>query len=424
MTINSNRQYRILGDGAFISNDDLNSGFNNNDLIVGGSGTGKTGGYVIPNIMCGYGNMVITDTKSRLIRLLGPELRKMGYDISVIDLVNPELSDAYNPLDYIRKYVKDGKEEYRNKDIVSLARAMMPARSKHDPFWEDSARTVLSFLLSFTLEALHDEDHHIGTVVELYRLLTGTRNIEKFESWCIAHPDSFAAKKYGMFSGCVSVDRTWACICQFLAEGLDLFDFKEMDLIFGKSGRKRKQLRISDLWEKKKVVFLNISDTDRYADKIANLLYTQFFQQLCLEADTRRKGRLDIPVRFILDDFAANVYIEDFDKLISVLRSRNISVSVIVQSLTQLQSMYSKEQADTIITNCDHLLYLGGQDIETANYIGYRSNKTVEHVLLMPPGKAYLIERGSLGKMIDRVTPYQSVRKFPVTSEKTKEITR
>lgn len=120
--------------------------------------------------------------------------------------------------------------------------------------------------------------------------------------------------------------------------------------------------------------------------------------------------RIDTGKPVILDDFAANVYIEDFDKLISVIRSRNISVSVILQSLTQLQSMYSKEQADTIVTNCDHLLYLGGQDIETARYIGYRSNKTEDHILLMPIGKAYLIERGKLGIMVDRVPPYEIER--------------
>ena len=112
-------------------------------------------------------------------------------------------------------------------------------------------------------------------------------------------------------------------------------------------------------------------------------------------------------MRFVLDDFAANVYIENFDKLVSVIRSRNISVSIILQSLTQLQSMYSKEQADTIVTNCDHLLYLGGQDIETARYVGYRSNRTEDNILLMPIGKAYLIERGKRGILIDRIPPYE-----------------
>ena len=187
-------------------------------------------------------------------------------------------------------------------------------------------------------------------------------------------------KKYAMFCGVMNVDRTWGCISQFLAEALEPFDFREMEYIFGRTGAGKK-INLSDLWEKKKVIFLNISDTDRYADRSRKICFTlKALQVLCAEADLRKRGKdCRRPVRFILDDFAANVYIEDFDKLISVIRSRNISVSVILQSLTQLQSMYSKEQADTIVTNCDHLLYLGGQDIETARYIGYRSNKTEDH---------------------------------------------
>lgn len=249
----------------------------------------------------------------------------------------------------------------------------------------------------------------MSSIVELYRQLGMENGKKRFEVWCMEHPNSFAAKKYAMFCGVMNVDRTWGCISQFLAEALEPFDFREMEYIFGRTGAGKK-INLSDLWEKKKVIFLNISDTDRYADRVANLFYTQALQVLCAEADLRNEGRLPRPVRFILDDFAANVYIEDFDKLISVIRSRNISVSVILQSLTQLQSMYSKEQADTIVTNCDHLLYLGGQDIETARYIGYRSNKTEDHILLMPIGKAYLIERGKLGIMVDRVPPYEIER--------------
>ena len=118
-------------------------------------------------------------------------------------------------------------------------------------------------------------------------------------------------------------------------------------------------------------------------------------------------GRLKTPVRFILDDFASSVYIDNFDKIISVIRSRNISVSVILQSLSQLDALYTKGQANTIITNCDHLLYLGGQDINTASYIGHRSNKTEDNVMLMPAGKAYFIERGKRCILIDRVPPYE-----------------
>lgn len=400
---------RLLGKGQWISNDDIQSGFNNNDLVVGGSGSGKTGGYMIPNIRQGNGNMVITDTKSTLHKRLGEQLRRQGYDVSVLDFVNPEKSGKYNPLEYIRTVNHSGVEEYNHKDIISLARILVPTRIKHDPFWEESARTVMSFLIAFTLEALKEEEHCMHSIVELYRQLGQENGRKRFEVWCMEHPDSFAAKKYAMFRGVTNVDRTWECISQFLSEALEPFDFREMEMIFGYTGT-GKTIRLSDLWEKKTAIFLNISDTRRFTDRVANLFYTQALQVLCAQADLREEGRLPRPVRFMLDDFAANVYIEDFDKLISVIRSRNISVSVILQSLTQLQAMYSKEKADTIVTNCDHMLYLGGQDIETARYIGYRSGKTEDHILLMPMGKAYLIERGKKGILIDRIPPYEAER--------------
>ena len=402
-----NQNSRILGKGQWVSNDDIGSGYNNNDLIIGGSGSGKTGGYVIPNVRLGNENMIITDTKSTLYRRLGKELRQQGYDVSVLDFANPEKSDGYNPLSYIRVEKRGKDEEYSNKDIVSLARILVPIKVKNDPFWEDSARTVMSFLIAFTMEGLRKEDHCMTSVVELFRQLNREDGRKRFELWCMEHPNSFAAKKYAMFQGIIHTEKTWSCITQFLAEALEPYDFREMEMIFGNKKTDRANIRFSDLWQKKKAIFLNISDTDRYADRTASLFYTQAFQVLCARADRETSGRLPRPVRFILDDFAANVYIENFDKLISVIRSRNMSVSVILQSLTQLQSMYTKEQASTIVTNCDHLLYLGGQDIETAKYVGYRSNKTEDNVLLMPMGKAYLIERGRKGVLIDRIPPYE-----------------
>lgn len=433
---------RILGQGQLVSNDDLHSGFNNNDLIVGGSGSGKTGGYVIPNIRQGYGNMIVTDTKSQLCRLLGPQLTRMGYKVSVLDFVSPENSVAYNPLDYIRTFSTGSSADhaagassnyasnrsavtcssgrsyagytsgkpavnYSQKDVVSLARLIVPGLFDKDPFWEDNARTVITFLIAYTMESSRPELRTMKTVVSAYRQLLSTPKF--FENWVSRHPYGFAAKKFDMFKNVMSVDRTWNCIVQYVSTALEPYDFAEMDCIFG--SKNKNKFTFEDMLHEKRILFLNISDTDRYADRLANLFYAQAMQQLCGMADKSSKGRLPQPVRFILDDFASNVYIEDFDKLISVIRSRNISVSVILQSLTQLEGMYSRAQANTIITNCDHLLYLGGQDIDTAHYIGYRSNKTEETVLLMPMGKAYLIERGKRGALIDRVQPYAEASK-------------
>lgn len=274
MGIYEKNNCRILGKGQWISNDDIKSGLNNNDLIIGGTGSGKTGGYVIPNIRQANGNMVITDTKSILYKKLGKELEKQGYDVSILDFVNPERSDTYNPLEYIRTVNHFGLADYNHKDIISLSRVLVPTRIKHDPFWEESARTVMAFLIAFTLEALREEDHCMSSIVELYRQLGMENGKKRFEVWCMEHPNSFAAKKYAMFCGVMNVDRTWGCISQFLAEALEPFDFREMEYIFGRTGAGKK-INLSDLWEKKKVIFLNISDTDRYADRVANLFYTR-----------------------------------------------------------------------------------------------------------------------------------------------------
>lgn len=181
MGIYEKNNCRILGKGQWISNDDIKSGLNNNDLIIGGTGSGKTGGYVIPNIRQANGNMVITDTKSILYKKLGKELEKQGYDVSILDFVNPERSDTYNPLEYIRTVNHFGLADYNHKDIISLSRVLVPTRIKHDPFWEESARTVMAFLIAFTLEALREEDHCMSSIVELYRQLGMENGKKRFE---------------------------------------------------------------------------------------------------------------------------------------------------------------------------------------------------------------------------------------------------
>ena len=405
---------RVLAANRYASDDDIRSGLNNNDLIIGCSGSGKTGGYVIPNIRRHHGSMIITDTKKQLYRMLKRDLTSAGYKVYLLDFTDPEQSMGYNPLDYIRRKKRNASadqeeqtEVCNSKDILSIANILSPTKMKDDPFWETSARTVISFLIAFTLEALFPEEQDMLSVVDLYRQLSVPSGKNVLEQWCDDNPDSFAAKKYGMFRGIYDADRTWACIQQFVAAALDIFDFAEIQPLFRCSDKER-CLDLHKIGQEKTAVFLNVSDTDRYADKLVNLFYLQALQVLCQDADRMRPmGRLQIPVRFILDDFAANACIEDFDKIISVIRSRNISVSVILQNMTQLYSLYSEDKAATILNNCDHVLYLGGQDITTAEYIGTRCGKTAETVLLMPADKAYLIEKGKKGELVDKKIPYE-----------------
>lgn len=180
---------------------------------------------------------------------------------------------------------------------------------------------------------------------------------------------------------------------------------------------------ISSLGTQKTALFLNVSDTDRTFDKLVNVFYTQTLQILCYLADSNFDGRLKIPLRIIMDDFAASVRIPDFDKIISVIRSRNISVSIILQSMTQLESMYTHAEATTIINNCDHILYLGSQDLQTANFIGNRIFKTADDVLCIPRNKAILITTGEKAVTVDKIKPYSTLKSDKlITKEVEKDV--
>jgi len=152
-------------------------------------------------------------------------------------------------------------------------------------------------------------------------------------------------------------------------------------------------------------VFLNTSDTDRSSDKLVSLFFTQALHALCNHADNSPGNRLKIPVRFMLDDFASGTHIPDFDKIVSVIRSREISTSIILQSISQLEALYGHAKAKTILNNCDNLLYLGGQDVETAHYIGMKANKSATSILTMPLDDAWLFSRGQEPRQVQKFVP-------------------
>ena len=407
---NMNNNYntaRILAENFYVSNNTRETHLNNNDLIIGPSGAGKTGGYVIPNILQFNGSMIVADTKNNLSRMLSPALKANGYAIHTVDFVKPENSSAYNPLEYVRRSEKTGK--CREQDILSLTNVLVK-ECYDDPFWSDSAKAVISCVIGFVLEAFPPEEQNLYTVNEVYNVLTSQlsktkHNVEFLDEWGVRHPDSFAVKQYGVFKGVLGVDKTWGCITQFITNALSPFHYEEARVMFGKAA----DFRMEDLGRRKTVVFLNISDNDRAFDSLVNMFYTQALQALIAEADGNENSALKVPVRIILDDFATNAYIPNFDKIISVIRSREISVSVILQSLSQLNTLYSDPEAKTIINNCDHILYLGGSDLETTHYISNRVSKSCENILNMPLDKIWLLERGKRGIFLDRIKPYSII---------------
>ena len=393
---------RILASNIEVSNDTRISGCNNNDIICGNSGSGKTGGYVIPNIQNIDGSLVVSDTKRQLERRFKSELKAKGYKVYTLDLVEPMRSCGYNPMAFIRRYA-DGS--YREQDILSLARIICPSQDSKEPIWDLSAAGYIAFLIAYCLETEPEKDRNLVRVGELHRQFAQPNGEIQFLEWIYDHPDSFASKKYYEITANRNADKMFSSIMGFVNVNLEPYSFKEARHIFeGKNS-----FDIKELGRRKTVLFLNVSDTDRAFDQLINIFYTQALHVLCSEADSHRDGKLKVPVRIIMDDFASSAVIPDFDKIISVIRSRDIWVSLIIQSLSQLESMYTPAMSRTILNNCDHILYLGSQDLETAEYIAARASRTPEAVLSMPHDKAYLITSGEKARLVDKIIPYSTV---------------
>ncbi len=204
------------------------------------------------------------------------------------------------------------------------------------------------------------------------------------------NPDSIAVKIYNTFKATANAEKMYASILGIIAEKLAVVVGNEQVALY----RHKKQIDFEEFGKRKMMLFLTVSDSDRTKDVLVNMLYSQALSTLMQCADQNPKHRLEMPVRLILDDFAAGAVIPDFDNIISVIRSREISVSVIIQSVTQLYDKYGVYKAATILNNCDHMIYLGGQDLDTAEYVARRTNKTLSSIIEQPLNATYLLERG------------------------------
>ncbi|MCR5222251.1 MAG: type IV secretory system conjugative DNA transfer family protein, partial [Lachnospiraceae bacterium] len=396
---------RVFAEGVSISNDTRATGLNNNDLICGKSGCGKTGGYVIPNIQQIDGSMVVSDTKGQLARRFRGELESKGYHVHTIDLVDMTRSCGYNPLDFIRRH-EDGS--YYGQDVLALAKLLCPQQDQKEPIWDQCTQMYLSFLIAYCLETEDPEDQNLITVAELHRIYSGRDGSIPFAAWVNEHPKSFASKKYRELETNRLAEKMWSSIMGFVNTNLAPFDFPEAEIVFAS----KEPFDLGLLGREKTVLFLNVSDTDRSLDAIINMIYSQILHVLCYQADKKPDGRLAVPVRIILDDFAASATIPDFDKIISVIRSRDIYVSVVIQSVSQLDSMYGDAASRTILNNCDHILFMGSQDRITADYIASRAMKTVETIYAMPIDKIYLITAGERAQLVQKITPYSTTNDY------------
>lgn len=390
---------RILAASRPASNDTRQTGLNNNDLIIGPSGAGKTRGYVMPNILQCSGSMIVADTKGALCAEVGGVLEHEGYKVIELNLADCAQSPyGYNSLAYIRR---DHAGRPSEQDILTLAACLVPIETKRDPYWETAARMYLESAISYVLECLPPEEQHFASVVRLAGEMGPNGCYKKLmRELASTDPDSFALSRYRMYQPVAdNASTTSACVYGFLASKLAPLSFAGAKRLF----ENPKKINIKELGRKKTAVFLTLSDTDSSMYRLADVFYTQAFHTLCTLADRNPGHRLKVPVRFYLDDFASNAVIPEFDRILSVIRSREIYASVIIQSLSQLESIYGRAKAMTILNNCDSLLCLGvGRDLETARYISMQANRPVSAVLNTPSGEAWLLTRGRAAEKVEK----------------------
>lgn len=338
---------------------------NLNTLVCGGSGAGKTRFYCKPNLMqTSNSSQVILDPKGEILRDVGNLLEKAGYEIKVLDLISMEKSHCYNPFVYLR----DDNDIQRL--VTNLFKSTTPKGSQsNDPFWDTAASMLLLALIFYLHYEAPEEEQNFAMVMEMLRAAAIEDEEDNrpspldnlFADLEMDNPDHIALKYYRSYhSGSA---KTLKSIQITLAARLEKFNLESLAALTSAD-----ELDLASMGEKKTALFALIPDNDSSFNFLVSILYTQLFQQLFYSADHIHGGSLPIPVHMLMDEFANVSLPDDFDKILSVMRSRGVSVSIILQNLAQLKALFEK-QWESIVGNCDEFLYLGGNEQSTHEYV-------------------------------------------------------
>ena len=337
---------------------------NLNTLVCGGSGAGKTRFYCKPNLMQANTSFVVLDPKGEIVRDVGKLLEAKGYEIKVLDLISMEKSHCYNPFVYLRN------DNDIQRLVTNLFKSTTPKGSQsNDPFWDTAASMLLLALVFYLHYEAPEDEQNFAMVMEMLR--AGAIEDEEeprpspldnlFSELEYENPEHIALKYYHSYhSGSA---KTLKSIQITLAARLEKFNLESLASLTSND-----ELELETLGEKKTALFALIPDNDTSFNFLVSILYTQLFQQLFYSADHIHGGSLPIPVHFLMDEFANVSLPDDFDKILSVMRSRSVSVSIILQNLAQLKALFEK-QWESIVGNCDEFLYLGGNEQSTHKYV-------------------------------------------------------
>lgn len=338
---------------------------NLNTLVIGGSGAGKTRFFCKPNLMqCCRNSYFVLDPKGEIVRDVGELLSQKEYEVRVLDLISMEKSHCYNPFVYLQS------DNDIQRLVTNLFKATTPKGSQsNDPFWDTSASMLLSALVYYLHYEAPEDEQNFAMVMEMLR--AGAIENEEdsrptpldylFADLEMDRPDHIALKYYRSYH--TGSAKTLKSIQITLAARLEKFNLESLAALTCTD-----ELDLASMGEKKVALFAIIPDNDSSFNFLVSILYTQLFQQLFFSADHIHGGALPIPVHFLMDEFANVSLPDDFDKILSVMRSRGVSVSIILQNLAQLKALFEK-QWESIVGNCDEFLYLGGNEQSTHKYV-------------------------------------------------------
>jgi type IV secretion system protein VirD4 len=337
---------------------------NLNVLVVGGSGSGKTRFYAKPNIMQCNTSFVITDPKAEILRATAPLLIEKGYDIKVFNLINPLQSDGYNPF----VYLKDDKDVI--KLVTNLIRNTTPKNAmQNDPFWEKAEIALDTALILYLIHEAPKEEQNFEMVMYMIENGAASEDDEEYRSPLDMlfseleekEPNHIAVRQYKIFKH--AAGKTAKSILVSAAVRLAAFNLSEISGITSYD-----TLDLGSLGERKRAVFCVIPDNDNSFNYLVGMLYTQAFQELYYRADHKHGGGLPVPVHLIMDEFANVSLPDNFENVLATMRSRNISVSIIIQNMAQLKALF-KDNWESLVGNCDTMIFLGGNEQSTHEYI-------------------------------------------------------
>lgn len=348
---------------------------NLNVLVVGGSGAGKTRFYAKPNIMQANTSYVVLDPKGEILRDIGYLLEWHGYNIKVLDLIHTERSHGFNPFVYLRD----------DKDVLRLVNNLIhnttpKGAQSSDPFWERAETALLEALILYLVNEAPPEEQNFSMVMEMINAAEVREDDEEyasvldelFERLAMRDPEHLAVKQYHIFK--LAAGKTAKSILISLGVRLEKFNLPQIAAVVCCD-----ELDIPALGERKTALFAVIPDNDSSLNFIIGMMYSSIFQELYYVADQIYGGRLPVHVHCVMDEFANVALPDEFDKLLATMRSREISVSIIIQNIAQLKALFEK-QWESILGNCDEFLYLGGNETSTHKMISesYLGRATID----------------------------------------------